>query len=333
MRPTIENAKQLEEAQKFRVGPTIERAKNQQEYIDSLQQQFGVLEPYEESLREKTVGALMNLGMPRNRAQGFIGNLSSDTILDSMGLIDFTPLALPFIFDEAKRGFAKAEKPTDYIAPIVEAGLGVIEAYPVTKVATRPLRLFLSNLGKKTSAPTDTSRRALLKGAIAAPVTAGALSQIPLGRVVDEVVPVAKETAPVIKKVESIVRLTDLPQMQKVLVKGNIIDGQIDFDDISKTLDRKVESIDDLNEKELNIIYEDIFFADGKPTDLFEEEIAEELSDGLDISKLKEINPEGEFGDFPQVELYENFRKEMKLSGYSDKQIDEVITNIMLTEN
>ena len=121
--------------------------------------------------------------------------------------------------------------------------------------------------------------------------------------------------------------------MQKVLVKGNIIDGQIDFDDISKTLDRKVESIDDLNEKELNIIYEDIFFADGKPTDLFEEEIAEELSDGLDISKLKEINPEGEFGDFPQVELYENFRKEMKLSGYSDKQIDEVITNIMLTEN
>ena len=493
--------------------PTIENAIKQQEYIDSLQQQFGALEPYEESLREKTVGGLINLGMPREQAQGFMGNLSSDTILDSMGLIDFTPLALPFVFDEAKRGFAKAEKPTDYIAPTVEAGLGVIEALPLTEIATRPLRRFLSNLANKSTSakpmaaevlndipvnsvsedivqnigvikpkqvnegsdmvleyPTlyhgstvkdldyldidksrrtgfgaipainatdnkqlasaftkgelgdkpkgeiynlkgpfkilnlktnegrslwektynrdpqkaladgydgiqfqqlendrikafykdiniddvensveiqlfkpkvdiikdsEITRRTFLKGATAAGAAgaAGALSQIPVGKLIDEVTPVAKETAPVIKKVESIVRLTDLPQMQKVLVKGNIKDGQVDFDDISERLDRKVESIDDLNEKELNIIYEDIFFADGKPTDLFEEEIAEEISDGLDISKLKEINPEGEFGDFPQVEFYEDFKKEMKSSGYSDEQIDEVITNIMLTEN
>ena len=35
--------------------PTIENAKKQQEYIDSLQKQFGTLEPVDKSLREKSV--------------------------------------------------------------------------------------------------------------------------------------------------------------------------------------------------------------------------------------------------------------------------------------
>ena len=206
MRPTIENVKQLEAAQNFRVGPTIERAKRQQAYIDSLQNQFGTLEPYKESLREKTVGALMNLGMPRERAQGFMGNLSADTMLDSVGLIDFTPFALPFIFDEAKRGFAKAEKPIDYIAPTVEAGLGLIEAYPVTKVITKPLRTFLSNLANKTSTPIDEGRRKVVGGIVASPIAVGALSQIPLST-----------TSQVIPKTFNIFK--DLPKFTKILDK------------------------------------------------------------------------------------------------------------------
>lgn len=341
MRPTIENAKKLEEAQNFRVGPTIENAQKRKEYIDSLKQQFGEMTPVEKSLREKSVDVATNVlgALPfsggdyydRKIAQGFLGNTSADTMLDSMGLIDFTPFGIPFVLNEAKRGYDKAEKPTDYIAPTVEAGLGFIEAYPLTKPLvtplTRPLRNFLSKLANKTKAPTDMSRRTFFKGAVAAPVAAGALSQIPLGRVVDEIVPVPKETAPV----ESIVRLTDLPQMKKVLVRGRIVDGDIDFDDISDIVGRKVNKIKDLNNKEIEKIYEDSFFADGKPSDLFEEEIAEEIADGVDISKLKDMD-KLKGVNFPQVELYEDFIKEMKLSGYSDEQIDEVITNIMLTE-
>ena len=41
--------------------PTIENAKKQQDYIDSLQQQFGTLEPVDKSLREKSVDVATNV--------------------------------------------------------------------------------------------------------------------------------------------------------------------------------------------------------------------------------------------------------------------------------
>ena len=313
--------------------PTIENAKKQQEYIDSLQQQFGTLEPVDKSLREKSVDVATNVigalpfgggGDYRDRqiAKSLFGDYYEENIADSIGVADFTPLGLIYGVDEALREYGEAEKATDYILPTVGLGLSALEAFPLTEVGTRPLRRFLSNLGNKTSAPTDMSRRTLLQGAVAAPVVAGALSEIPLGKVVDEIVPVPKETAPV----ESIVRLTDLPQMKKVLVQDRIVDGDIDFDDISDIVGRKVDKIKDLNNKEIEKIYEDSFFADGKPSDLFEKEIAEEISDGLDISKLKDMD-KLKGVNFPQVELYDNFRKEMKLSGYSDEEISDVIDN------
>ena len=313
--------------------PTIENAKKQQEYIDSLQQQFGTLEPVDKSLREKSVDVATNVigalpfgggGDYRDRqiAKSLFGDYYEENIADSIGVADFTPLGLIYGVDEALREYGEAEKATDYILPTVGLGLSALEAFPLTEVGTRPLRRFLSNLGNKTSAPTDMSRRTLLQGAVAAPVVAGALSEIPLGKVVDEIVPVPKETAPV----ESIVRLTDLPQMKKVLVQDRIVDGDIDFDDISDIVGRKVDKIKDLNNKEIEKIYEDSFFADGKPSDLFEKEIAEEISDGLDISKLKDMD-KLKGVNFPQVELYDNCRKEMKLSGYSDEEISDVIDN------
>jgi hypothetical protein len=77
--------------------------------------------------------------------------------------------------------------------PTVGLGLSALEAFPLTEVGTRPLRKFLSNLSNKTSAPTDMSRRTLLKGAVAAPVVAGALSQIPLSKIAKDVKPVAEK--------------------------------------------------------------------------------------------------------------------------------------------
>ena len=216
--------------------PTIENAKKQQEYIDSLKQQFGEMTPVDESLREKSVNIATNVigALPfggggdyydRKIAKNLFGDYYADNIADSIGVLDFTPLGLVYAVDEALREYGQAEKATDYILPTVGLGLSALEALPLTEIGTRPLRRFLSNLANKTSAPTDTSRRTLLQGAVAAPVAAGALSQIPLGKVVDEVVPVAKETAPVLKKsenVESILKFTNIPKIKNTIKEADI---------------------------------------------------------------------------------------------------------------
>jgi hypothetical protein len=185
-------------------GPTIENAKRQQEYIDSLKQQFGEMTPVDQSLREKSVniatdviGALPFGGggdyRDRQIAKNLFGDYYADSIADSIGVLDFTPAGLIYGVDEALREYGQAEKATDYILPTVGLGLSALEALPLTEIGTRPLRRFLSNLGNKTSAPTDTSRRALLQSAIAAPVVAGALSQIPLSKIAKDVKPVAEK--------------------------------------------------------------------------------------------------------------------------------------------
>ena len=314
--------------------PTIENAIKQQEYIDSLQQQFGALEPYEESLREKTVGGLINLGMPREQAQGFMGNLSSDTILDSMGLIDFTPFALPFVFDEAKRGFAKAEKPTDYIAPTLEAGLGVVEALPLTEVATRPLRQFLRNLGSKTTTPVDTGRRTVVGGMVAAPI-AGALSNIPIGKV-DDIVPVVKKASPVMKKIgniESMFKLTDLPQMRKAIIKSN--PDALKEVDYSKEFGKKVNSVDDLTSDEVDKVFTDFFSTSGYENYAAENMLRQDIQEVLDeiqltpesfVSGTEKLKP-SDVKDFTAGEILEDFTAEMKKSGYKADEISTVINN------
>ena len=155
--------------------PTIENAKKQKEYIDSLQQQFGTLEPVDKSLREKSVDVATNVigalpfgggGDYRDRqiAKSLLGDYYEENIADSIGVADFTPLGLIYGVDEALREYGEAEKATDYILPTGGLGLSALEAFPLTEVGTRPLRKFLSNLGNKTSSEsTDMSRRTLLK--------------------------------------------------------------------------------------------------------------------------------------------------------------------------
>lgn len=125
------------------------------------------------------------------------GDIEAENIMDSLGILDFTPAGLVFAGQEAYREFGEAEKPTDYILPTVGLGLSGLEAYPLTKplvsTATRPLRKFLSNLSSKTSEPIDVGRRKVVGGIAATPIVAGALSEIPLGKVVDEIVPAVKK--------------------------------------------------------------------------------------------------------------------------------------------
>ena len=251
----------------------------EQEYIDSLLDQYGTLQSYEPSLREKAVGALVNLGMPMNTAQGFMGNLAEENILDSLGIVDFTPLGLPFVFDEAKRGFTKAEKPTDYIAPTVEAGLGVAEAFPVTKLMAqslkKPVAEFLSSLGSKIKSepmPTDKKKRELLKGmAVATPVAVGALSEIPLSKVIDDIAPIAKKT-------KFNLDLSNLKSFKNKI--DDFIEMAIDEGD-----NLRVDALEDATDKELLEATLDVDISDARD---FEGSFLEKM-----INEIKEKNPKG----------------------------------------
>ena len=144
--------------------------------------------------------------------KNIFGDVEADKIMDSLGILDFTPAGVIFAGNEALREYGQAEKATDYILPTVGLGLSAIEAYPLTKplvtTATKPLRNFLGSLANKTSPePIDMSRRTLLKGAVAAPIVAGALSQIPLSKI-------AKDLKPVAEKVKFKLNLSSLESFQ-----------------------------------------------------------------------------------------------------------------------
>jgi len=269
------------------------------------------------------------------------GDVEAENIMDSLGILDFSPAGLIFAGDEAYREFGKAEKPTDYILPTIGLGLSAVEAYPLTKplvsAATKPLRRFLSNLSSKTSATTDMSRRNILKGAVAAPVVAGALSNIPLGKVVDEIVPAVDKAAPVLKKaknIKSMLRLTDLPQMKKSLLKSE--PDSFDPEWYSKEFGREIKSFDDLSPEEIDLVYSDHFEAPGADSGI-ENNIREEISEILEDFQLspksfvegKEKLTAEQIENFPIGEILEDFTAEMKKSGYSNKEISDVIDNAL----
>tara|TARA_R110002110_G_scaffold86295_4_gene225290 strand:+ start:1253 stop:1702 length:450 start_codon:yes stop_codon:yes gene_type:complete len=117
----------------------------------------GQVMPQEKTMRQKAVDysadAMMGLGMePYNAykySRKFLGDENAPDIASSLGLADVTPAGLVFGADEAARDYGKAESGLDYIAPTVGLGLSALEAFPLSKVMTKPLREFLSSLGKK----------------------------------------------------------------------------------------------------------------------------------------------------------------------------------------
>ena len=119
----------------------------------------GQLMPYEPTMREKTEQVItdflantigMNKFTARDTAEGITGSTSSDARNPlGIGLMDFTPAGLVFGGQEAGREFDKAQTATDYIAPTVGLGLSALEAFPATKLITKPAAAFLTNLGRK----------------------------------------------------------------------------------------------------------------------------------------------------------------------------------------
>ena len=186
-------------------------------------------------------------------------------------------------------------------------------------------------------APKDMSRRGVLTGIATAPIVAGALSEIPVGKIIDDIAP-ADLTGPITeaRKVAARVpieklgfKLSNLPQMQKALIKTEAEGMGIEFDDVSGIVQRKVESFDDLSEKELGDVYDFYFDAPGSKST--EQELYEALGDVMSDFDLNAYSKK-DLKDFIAGsdmllgdETFAEFIEEMRMTGYNDDEIADLI--------
>ena len=321
---------------------------------------------------ENIAGADPNNPMPRNPL--------------GIGAADFTPLGLLFAGQEIKRDFDKASRPLDYVAPTIGGALSVAEAFPLTKVMARgvskPVVGFLSNLNRKSvdseagleipkmeeplmtspgpktirddetnvKPPKGISRRTVLQGLAAAPVAAGALSNIPAGKIVDDIV---KEGAVKVSKRVPISSfknmLTNSVQMRRAVLRSELektipsAGNEMMREELEDVIGKKFDSINDLSDAEVNEAYEtlvsrpmpypddDPFIVESKklgiepnlrPTEI---EVKNEIDDILERTQLSaESFVEG---TEPTGDLLDLFVDEMKKSGYENKDIADFIND------
>jgi hypothetical protein len=130
------------------------------------QSQGAMLEPYNPTMRENIRYGIRDLltylgtpeGTASNVARGVMGNPNAETFSKSVGLLDVAPIVnIPFYLQEAGRGFQRAQKGTDYIAPAIEGGAAILEGALVTKPLAKKLKGFSQSLSKKLRGDTDVS--------------------------------------------------------------------------------------------------------------------------------------------------------------------------------
>jgi hypothetical protein len=167
------------------LGPTIEKAKfaaaggdvaaEEARLMDpnyiapGVMEQFkgeGTLQAYTPTMREnaesKIAGALESLGMSKQSARdsaiGFTGTTDSSRGGMGVGLLDFVPLfSFPTAGQEVSReidrlGNDPNATAIDYLGPAVTTAFTVAEAIPAAKLATKPLKSFISKLAAKSKA-------------------------------------------------------------------------------------------------------------------------------------------------------------------------------------
>jgi len=121
---------------------------------------YGEMKSFDPTYRMKTRDAIANylqsLGLAstpqtaRDMAEGFTGSPNPATgYVDSLGVLDFTPVGLGFGAEEVKRELKSAETPVDYAVAGAGAILTGLEAYPLTKTIARPVKKFLNSLNDK----------------------------------------------------------------------------------------------------------------------------------------------------------------------------------------
>lgn len=111
------------------------------------------LTPYDPTSREKAQSviarAMLSSGlMPNNYeaqefAQNIVGNPSAESILESFGAADITPVGAIFAIQEALRDVERLNnvdaEATSYIMPGLVTALSILEAVPLTKVAAKTI--------------------------------------------------------------------------------------------------------------------------------------------------------------------------------------------------
>jgi len=168
--------------------------------------------------RDKIRGALRSLGANDRSINYVVGDMRSDNLTDNIGLLDLTPAAIPLAVQEGSRAFKQGR----YLEGSLDLGLSALEMFPGIKLATTPIKGFLNSIASKLSKstdnlgalPVDESRREFLAqtgtAAVAAPVVVGALGDLPVGKIIEDVIPasnlpsampVAKVAGKVVKNV------------------------------------------------------------------------------------------------------------------------------------
>jgi hypothetical protein len=252
------------------LGPTIEKAKfaaaggdvaaEEARLMDpnyiapGVMEQFkdeGTLQAYTPTMREnaesKIAGALESLGMSKQSARdaaiGFTGTTDSSRGGMGVGVLDFVPpFSIPTAVQEAGREVDRAQTGTDYIMPAVTVGLSAVESIPAAKLATKPLKSFISNLAAKAepepliaSAGPKIPRRTFVQGMAATPV-AGSLSKLPLGKV-DEVAKVAKAVKVALPNNFSLANLSTLKEYFDNAVDLAKAEGRADDVEVLSNMD------------------------------------------------------------------------------------------------
>ena len=151
-----------------------------------------------ETYRDKIRGALRSLGADDRSINYVVGDMRADNFVDNIGLLDLTPAAIPLAVQEGSRAFKQGR----YLEGSLDLGLSALEMIPGIKLATTPIKGFLNSIASKLSKstdnlgalPTDPSRREFIASAVATPVVAGALGDLPVSKMIDDVAPVVKKS-------------------------------------------------------------------------------------------------------------------------------------------
>tara|TARA_Y100000401_G_scaffold38120_1_gene28721 strand:- start:853 stop:1746 length:894 start_codon:yes stop_codon:yes gene_type:complete len=167
--------------------------------------------PLREQSIDKVAGVLQNIGFDQyssyKTARQLLGNPTAQNISESIGVLDFTPLQIPFAAQEAKRAYDKG----DYVESALTGGFAALETLPFMKLVSTPVKSFFKSLGSKMTSetPTDLSRRKALGTIAAAPIAVGTLSEVPVAKMIDD-------AAPAVKKIPKGFKLTDLSSFKKM---------------------------------------------------------------------------------------------------------------------
>ena len=248
--------------------------------------------------RDKLRGALRYLGADDRGINYVLGDARADNLVDNVGLIDLTPAAIPLAVQEGSRAMSQGR----YLEGSLDLGLSALEMLPGAKLLTKPVGDFLKSIGSKLSKstdnlgalPTDPSRREFIASAVATPVVAGVLGDLPVSKMIDDVAPVVKKSS--LKKIN----LSSLDSFRKrmdeavdmAMGEGREFDSELietmDTDEfMEEIIGAEMGGVEDFKGSTLEKMIDEIKETSPKLTD---QQIFDNLSES--ISDLDELIPQ-----------------------------------------